>query len=200
MGVYGNPGRYASVIGENEEDSPWEPLHVEQGFTKEESTVTGVFPNSYSQIWQYGSDDKGILDTFVYNLQPGRGGLSCFIMTPQHAKVLARQGWTKQGVAKYVQEFARTPAYRHPISHDGGGFTIKKPETTPSHSMDPMAIVPSPDQIKVLVAGGPGAFLALACGSSLSEAVFVTKRIKLPSDWSKLVAKYRSVVPVYEKY
>jgi len=36
MGVLGNPGKYSMVIAENEEDSPWEPLHVEQGFNKED--------------------------------------------------------------------------------------------------------------------------------------------------------------------
>jgi hypothetical protein len=200
MGVYGNPGRTMSVIGENEEGSPWEPLHVEQGFAKEESTVTLFFPNSYSQIWQYGSDDKGILDTFVYNLQPGRGGLCCFLMTPQHAKALAQKGWTKQGIKDYVHEHATVPAYRHPICHEAGGFTVGKLQPVPSHSTEPVAIVPGPDQIKVLVAGGPGAFLAFACGSSLSEAVFVTKKIQLPSQWARLVARYASVVPAYERY
>jgi len=28
----------------------------------------------------------------------------------------------------------------------------------------------------------------------------VTKKIRLPSHWTKLAAKYRSLVPVYEKY
>ena len=200
MGVYGNPARYSSVIGEDEENSPWEPLHVEQGFAKEDSTVTVFFPNSYSQIWQYGSDDKGILDTFVYNLQPGRGGLSCLLMTPSHARTLARKGWNKRTAGKYIQEFARVPAYRHPIWHEGGGFTIKKPEAVPPNSADPVAIVSSPDQLKILVAGGPGAFLGLVCGSSTSQASFVTKKITLPSNWSRLIAKYRNHVPVYEKY
>ena len=158
MGVYGNPGKYSSVIGENEENSPWEPLHVEQGFAREESAVTLFFPNCYSQIWQYGSDDKGILNTFIYNLQPGRGGLSCLMMTPHHARTLAGKGWTKPMIKKFVCEFGRVPAYRHPSFHEGGGWTIRKPETVPPSGMDPVAIIPNPDLIKVLVAGGPGAF------------------------------------------
>ena len=46
MGVIGNPGKYSLVIGEDEEASPWEPLSVERGFQKEDSTVTVFFPNS----------------------------------------------------------------------------------------------------------------------------------------------------------
>ena len=34
MGVFGNPGKYSLVLGEYEEESPWEPLHVERGFQK----------------------------------------------------------------------------------------------------------------------------------------------------------------------
>jgi hypothetical protein len=33
---------------------------------------------------------------------------------------------------------------------------------------------------------------------SLSEAVFVTKKIDLPSQWARLVARYASVVPAYD--
>jgi len=200
MGVYGNPGKYSCVIGENEENSPWEPLHVEQGLARGDSAVTLFFPNCYSQIWQYGSDDRGILNTFIYNLQPGRGGLSCLMMTPHHARTLAGKGWTKPMIKKFVCEFGRVPAYRHPSSHEGGGWTIRRPETVAPGAMDPVAIIPNPDLIKVLVAGGPGAFLGFACGSGMVGADFVTKKVSLPANWSKLVAKYRNLVPAYEKY
>jgi hypothetical protein len=40
MSTMGHPGRYTYCIGEYEEVSPWEPLHVERGFGAGESTVT----------------------------------------------------------------------------------------------------------------------------------------------------------------
>ena len=200
MGVWGNPGKYSSVIAENEEGNPWEPLHVEQGFAPEDSAVTLFFPNCFAQIWQYGSDDKGILDTLIYNLPPGRSGLTCLMMTPHQAKTLAKKGWTKAAIRKYVYEFGRVPAYRHSITHEGGGWTIKRLETIPPGPMDPVPIVPSPEHIRVLVAGGPGAFMGLAVGAGLVGAQFVTRKIQLPAAWPKLVAKYQSFVPAYEKY
>jgi hypothetical protein len=199
MGVYGNPGKYSSVIGENEENSPWEPLHVEQGFAKEESTVTVFFPNCFSQVWQYGADDRGILSTLIYNVPPG-GGLTCLLMTPNHAKVLARKGWTKRAIKKYVFDFGRSPAYRTPSGHQGGGWTNLGPETTPPGPMDPVASIPDPDFIKVFVAGGPGAFMGIMCGSAMIGGGFVSRAIKLPANWNKLVAKYKTFVPAYEKY
>ncbi|MFH1650695.1 MAG: hypothetical protein ABID87_01115 [Chloroflexota bacterium] len=36
----GQPAKYTFCFGENEEASPWEPLHVERGFSPEQSTVT----------------------------------------------------------------------------------------------------------------------------------------------------------------
>jgi hypothetical protein len=200
MGVLGNPGKYSSVIGEYEELSPWEPLHVEQGLARDDSAVTMFFPNCFAQIWQYGSDDKGILSTVIYNLLPGRSGLTCVLLTPHHAKILSRHGWSKAMIRKYVYEFGRVPAYRHSSFHEGGGWTIKKLESIAPSAMDPVAIVPSPEHIRVLVAGGPGAFMGIATGAGLVGAQFVTRKIRLPASWPQLVAKYRSFVPAYEKY
>jgi hypothetical protein len=37
--THGTPGKYSICIGENEEESPWEPLHVQYGFAPDVSTV-----------------------------------------------------------------------------------------------------------------------------------------------------------------
>ena len=198
MGVLGNPGKYSSVIAENEAASPWEPLHVSAGLDKEASAVTLFFPNCYSQILPYGTDDKGILNALVYNLQPGRGGLTCLVLTPGHARTLAKARWTKQMVKNYVAEFARVPAYRHRAYYDDS-LAYGRPGMTPMNPMDSMSIVTDPKFIEILVAGGPGAFMGVLCSSANNEW-FVTKKIALPGNWSKLVAKYRNVVPAYERY
>ena len=39
-GTMGDPGKFSLCIGEDEENSPWEPFHLERGFNREESTVT----------------------------------------------------------------------------------------------------------------------------------------------------------------
>src|SRR5260370_12733332 len=40
MSTLGNPGKFSYCIAENEEENPWEPLHVELGFHAEQSAVT----------------------------------------------------------------------------------------------------------------------------------------------------------------
>ena len=49
MGSLGNWYAYTAVLPEAEERSPWQPLHVQQGFTPEESVVTIFFGGWYTQ-------------------------------------------------------------------------------------------------------------------------------------------------------
>ena len=202
MGVLGNPGKYSSVIAENEEDSPWPALHQENSagisHQREESAVTLFFPNCYTQILPYGSDDQGILNALIYNLQPGRGGMTCLILTPTQAKILAKAGWTKQKIKNYVAEFARVPAYRHRSFYDRS-LAYGRPWMTPANPTDSMSIVTDPKLIEIIVAGGAGGFLGFLSSSANNET-FVTKKIVLPAAWGKLVAKYRNYVPSYERY
>ena len=80
------------------------------------SGVTLFFPNCYTQILPYGSDARGIIDGMIYNLQPGRGGMTCLIFNPVQARALAREGWSKQRIKEFVAEFARVPAYRQLVA------------------------------------------------------------------------------------
>src|SRR6478609_10049417 len=48
----GNPGKLSFCFPEDEEGSPWEPLHVERGFAPDASTVT-IFP---------GEGPRGVVD------------------------------------------------------------------------------------------------------------------------------------------
>ncbi|MBN2041223.1 MAG: hypothetical protein JW864_14360 [Spirochaetes bacterium] len=86
MGVMGNPMKYTMVIGENEEESPWEPLHVEYGYSKEESTITVSYPQSYVQHFPYASDSEAILRSVMDNIV--RSMRYTIIFPPAHAKNL----------------------------------------------------------------------------------------------------------------
>jgi hypothetical protein len=52
----------------------------------------------------------------------------------------------------------------------------------------------------VVVAGGPGVWMAALKSSGGFGNSFVTKKIELPRNWDKLVAKYKALVPNYEYY
>ena len=204
MGVMGNPMKYSAVMAENEEESPWDPFHVERGLPKKDSAISGFFPNSYMQMIAYSADDKGILSTIVYNLGPGRrDGQTCVLLIPPHAKTLASKGWTKQEIKEFIADNACVPYCHHP---NYWGFFINESskKRVPLNAQDPIRLLPSPDRIKLVVAGGPGGFMGIMRGSQFESGVrssdFVTRKIELPANWDKLVAKYKDVVPTYAKY
>jgi hypothetical protein len=201
MGVLGNPGKYSLVIGENEEQSPWEPLHVENGLEPEDSAVSVFFPNCYSQIWPYGSDDRGILSAIIYNLIPAKRGMTCFILTPPQAQAMKQAGWTKNMIRTFITQNASTRAYRHPVYWNttiGGGMK----ETIPLNAMDTVPLLRNPEWLRIIVAGGPGNFLGIFAGASLIPGIvkWVTQKVEFPKNWDQVVNKYRNLVPQYALY
>ncbi len=169
MGTMGNPGKYSMVVAENEEESPWEPLHVERGYNKEDSTVTVSFVNSFSTIMPTATNDKGVLDAVLNNLSPPRRRSFTLMMTPQHASYLS--DWTKKDMVAYISD--QTPA--PPTTGAGFGGPIDN---------------------RFIVAGGAGNWMLLlnAVGG------VITKKVELPKNWDKLIAKYKNIVPTYSRY
>lgn len=188
MGVLGNPSKYGLVIGEYEEESPWESLHVERGFEKEDSTLTLFYVMNINQTMASGTDAEGILRA----LANGAGmGMNCIVLIPGHAKLLAGEGWTKQKVKEYILNNVPAPGF------PGASPTIRRDITSP-----PPRPTPDPELLMLVVAGGTGAFMGiLRCVGGIGFGnSFVTKKIELPVNWDKLVAKYKNIVPTYAKY
>ena len=181
MGVIGNPSKYSLVLGESEEESPWEPLHVERGFKKEDSTVTLFFPNSYVQSVPSETSAQGIAQSLT-NMGPWN--MSCLIVIPSHAKVLSSEGWTKSKLKEYILKNAVSPFPARKSNAD----VLSQPPAADS------------DGLMIVVAGGPGAWMGMLRSVGGIENGFITRKIELPRNWDKLLAKYRNVVPVYKPY
>jgi hypothetical protein len=181
MGVFGNPGKYTLVLGEYEEESPWEPLHVEHGFDKEDSTLTLFLPNTYIQTIPRDTNAKGYLETYA-SLNPG--SMSCLLVVPPHAKALASEGWTKKKIKEFILENSGSP---FPPAQGDRGRPILPVES-------------SIDDLMIVVAGGPGGWIGLLRSAGGWENSFVTRKIDLPRNWDKLVVKYKNVIPTYVEY
>jgi hypothetical protein len=199
MGVMGNPMKYSMVIAENEEDSPWEPLHVEYGYKREDSTLTLSFPQTYLQQWPYGADAEGILRSVMDNMP--RGMRYTIIFTPPHAKNLAREGWTKDEIKEFITEYKRmSGAHFNSMPAMGGSKPGLYKGKIPARDTDSVPVIRDPRFIRIIVAGGPGAFIAHAAGGGATPGKKQTQKIDLPKNWDKLVATYKNVVPTYAKY
>jgi len=198
MGVLGNPGKYSWVAAENEENSPWEPLHVERGFKKEDSTVTLMFPQCFQQMMPFGTDDKGLLATVVGSITPARMGMCAVLLTPTNAKSLSSRGWSKQQVKDYVVKNAIVPDdYYTRLGLSADKDFDRGNWTGPGRS--PQMFRPSPrdpDPVQVFVFGGFGSWTGIAQGGPAP----VTKKVELPAKWAQLVKKYKNIVPNYARY
>ena len=198
MGVHGNPCKYSMVVGENEEDSPWEPLHVERGFNREDSTITLSFPKSYIQALSYKASAQGALDTVVNTIPPSTGGMLVMSVNPTYAKYLADEGWTKPKIRQYIKENACCPAEKHWYHTFNQLFDQLKPYVEGKKDVWPLIL--GEDQIAVIVSGKNSSYIALALGPFSPVERFVTRKANLPANWEKLVKKYKDVKPTYARY
>jgi hypothetical protein len=111
-------------------------------------------------------------------------GMSCLLVVPSHAKVLSAEGWTKKKVKEYMLANSAPP---FPPAKGSEGTPI-------------LPTQPSIDDLMIVVAGGPGAWIGLLRSAGGWDNSFVTKKIDLPRNWDKLVAKYKNIVPTYAGY
>ncbi len=184
-GSFGNPGKYTMVLGEQEEESPWEPFHVERGFKKEDSTLTVMFPNVFNWTFPWGTGAEGILDPIANSVRGS--GLSIIVIPPGTAEILSREGYTKNKVKEYISE------------HAASFSRLQQQNSKDSPAPVRMPPKPNTDHMMVLVAGGPGG-IYIASGAWIQWQEYVTKKLELPKAWDKIVAKYKNLAPVYAKY
>lgn len=191
MGVMGNPMKYCLVTGENEEDSPWEPLHAERGLRREDSAISLCFPNCFLQPHSYSTDDLGLLRTIIYNVPPRAMGTLTVMITPPNAKILAGKGWDKEKIKKYIVENTKTDLERTPQYYMPGNEGKDPKEQVPVIMARPGQAAP----VQIFVAGGWGSWTAVMSGGTPH-----TEKIELPANWDRLAAKYKNVVPAYLRY
>jgi hypothetical protein len=175
----GQPGKYGICIAENEEESPWEPFHVEKGFGVETSTVSVISVTGTQNILDLASrTTTGILRTFAsacatvghQNVQLGGGPL--IIFCPEHAQIIAAGGFSKNDVREFLYENSRVRISEFPPETLDGMVRHRRPKRYLSEN--PESSVPladSPADIQIVVAGGAGPHSVVA--PSFGEATMV---------------------------
>jgi hypothetical protein len=173
MSTLGHPGRYTYCIGEHEEVSPWEPLHVERGHRAEESAVTlfsGEGPfivndhlsrTAPQLVASLGWSAAGVWNHKSFPLY----GHTLWVIGPEHARTIGGEGWSKRDVKRYLHETIRRRARELGPGPDGAESSRLR---DPVSAADPEALVPkfpSVEEIVVVVAGGTaGRFSAVVPG------------------------------------
>jgi hypothetical protein len=171
----GTPAKYTACIGENEEDSPWAPLHVDAGFAATDSTVTAMVVRSVVHLEARHTTDPEQLGRDLAGTVGRTGTLihetvsALLVLGPEHAAVFARAGWSKDDVRRFVHEHAgNTREYLASVGKDAVSSRTRwrvpadHPEAVPdTHATDGrtglVQVLGSLDAIQVVVAGANNA-------------------------------------------
>ena len=108
LSALGHPGKYSYCVAEAEDVSPWEPLHVEMGFSVDESTVTVISSQSGHQVHDHAAADGAIpaIAEAMASCGLGFGGFT-IVMGPEPASLLAKGGLSKAEVKQALYERSR---------------------------------------------------------------------------------------------
>ena len=166
----GTATKYACCIAENEEDSPWEPLHVERGFAPTDSTATvqmmrgDVFVEHRStqapeEILMTIADamSHGGAITQVTDARMTHGAV--VVMGPEHAHLIAARGWSKQDCKQFLFEhFGKRKAELRRLGKLHADFDGAAEDAFIRSTV-------SPEWIMLVVAGANNAGVSTVCPS-----------------------------------
>jgi hypothetical protein len=212
MGTFGYPLAFA--LAEDEEETPWEPFHVEHGFDRTASTVTagatvtwGWPPSPYStadksaaqstlELLSLEITKKPCLSRLAERGPDGMRNMMMFLLSPSIARSLGDAGYSKQDVREYLCEHARIPLrelewhtrYGHPES-----VTVTQkvdagiyPEEYLVKPDDMIRVLPGPELIHIAVCGDPDRNRLMTLWGGYVHPT--TREIQLPARWHEMRA------------
>lgn len=159
------PAEYSFCTAEPEEESPWEPLHVELGYHRDQSTVSLAGVRAFHQVTDHTSErGEQILETLAGSMRAwgavsyyyqGRQGQVLVALCPEHAQKIAAAGFTKEEVKRFLFERARLPK-RELVGRGNYGERTWPPWIEEASDDALVPIVGEPGHLIVIVTGGSG--------------------------------------------
>ena len=189
MSTLAHPGYYTYCIGEHEEESPWAPLSVEHGFAPGESTVAAFAGEAPHGVYDHQSRSApDLLTTIAHSLavishhKSTHHGDTLVVLSPEHARTIAGDGWGKPEMRRFLWERLRRPVRELVPGRDGGEglpahVLAKFPDPAREETLIPK--VREPENLKFVVAGGTaGRFSAvIPCWTFPKMSRMVIKKI-----------------------
>jgi hypothetical protein len=162
----GNPGKLSFCFPEDEEGSPWEPLHVEHGYAPDASTVTlfaGEGPRGI--VDQLSRDPESLARSFAECLRTVQHPKlpivfdAILVVGPEHSRVFREAGWSKAQLRDRLHEL--TVLEGADIVRGARGIA----EGVPEHLRDVQLPKFRPEGIIIVHAGGgAGLFSTIIAG------------------------------------
>ena len=150
----GHPGKFSYCIAEDEENSDWQPLHVQRGLPPDVSAVTVMAAGAPRQIMnEWTTAPEEILETYAAEMRANMRHYS--IWAGNYAIVVPRQlrdhlqvaGWSKTDIANFIH--ARARIRRREWAEVGKAAVVRDRGDTEYAALE------SPDALLVVAAGGP---------------------------------------------
>jgi hypothetical protein len=166
MSTMGQPGKYTFCFAENEEESPWPPLHVERGFARDASTVTlFAVAGTVEVVDTHSVAAPDRLQTLADVLSAPVGvfaaaepllgsGYPIVVLPPESARALSLSGLTKSGVKSELYARSRVALERLPEPLRLEIRAERRARLAPVGT--PLRVAARAQDITVIVAGGVG--------------------------------------------
>jgi len=198
MSTFGAPSKFSYLAAENEEASPWEPLHVERGLPRTASAVTVIGAECPHNVNDHESlTAEGILTTIAgtmldtgandvfYEAQP------LVVMGPEHAKTVAEGGFSKARAKQFLHEHAHLPLGRFSRENIDRRLRVTWKERFAGAGPDaPVPMVQRAEDILIAVIGGAGKHSAVINTFGATRAV--TRALKLRDGrYASAIADFR---------
>jgi hypothetical protein len=173
----GTPGKQAFCCAENEAASPWEPLHVERGLAREESTVTAIAAASTLDMNTHAATADDLLRVIADSMIAPTtndyhfAGEPWLVISPEHAQVLMEGGYDKARVKQALWERSRMQAGRFARTDYERASHTRRAELGEFRQETPVPVAPTAQEIGIVVAGGPGAHSVYVPSFGLTRAV-----------------------------
>jgi hypothetical protein len=168
----GTPAKYTACIAENEEDSPWPPLHTDHGLAASDSAVTSMVIRSCLHIEARHTTVPEQLAADIAGTISRTGALihrtisACIVLGPEHARLFSRAGWGKADLQRFMYDHAAATraelaaAGKDAISRD---TRFRLPAGHPDAIPDDSHVETDPDLVRVL--NSPAAVLVVVAGA-----------------------------------
>jgi len=194
----------STVMAENEDvlhDIGWKTYAELQGFEKE-ANVLSIVPAfwGFKEIWIKANSAEDLLECLIWELDnKGREGLMDWVggtwlfLCPEHAQILAQDGWTKEKVMDYLS--STLPRYYcFPKGKLRTIFKEAYPRATEITKIMPDNALISgysaeASDYKIFVVGGPGNESQNWGVGAPFHPDFVSREIKAPRNWGEILKK-----------
>jgi len=173
MSALGNPGKFSYCIAENEEENPWDPLHVECGLAREQSAVSLVPAEAPHGVSEHNARTaRGVLKSIGYALATVWNYRFCMafealvVLGPEHVRTIHRDGFSKRDVQEFLFENTGVPLRCYREEEPGEGMQQRPLYKEITIDGEPCyQKFRAPESIKIVVAGGTAGKFSAVLGS-----------------------------------